>query len=579
MAEADRITSCHLATISQTNMPSLEPNVPTPQSNHDPSYIQHLPVEVLAVIFHRALRPVDLVAYYKNLYRMISVCKRWADIIEEMSSFWFLIDRHGDALHGATVLSRSKTHPLAIQRHYFGDKDRDKAILDHSSRWKSFSGHLLSNASWGSSDEEQKRIYTIPAPMLQQLTLTHPYDPFDTPILPNIFGGHTPMLQSLHCCSCWPDLSLPVLHQLRVLRLSRSTPDEVHLLDLFRVLSTCDFLSTLELHNCLFHDSSDDNEETMESGQAIILPRLNHLFLRDMDSVHTLVTLTIVSFPQCQTMKLQYDIRDQPPDLGVPVSTEQTAAMPVIKAMINAADVITISFKDKFPNSMLSICTSLEGRTTFDLRLRYAQSPIQSVLSFAEDWELSQVDARITLFVSGLRRNTEDLADLILTLSRLPSITRLVLYKCPSAVIYSILNALSTPYAIPGIQYLWVCPNLEDLLFMECDGYSEAEVLKMLKNRYADEDEHTPPEEGQPTTHCPIRLKRLVLGDVDSGGLHDAIADAAGPQIRIFWGPEAKSFFSESGLENLERDLDESSDWDPDSDAELEGHEWVDDMD
>lgn len=495
------------------------------------AFIHRLPIEILDMIFHLRLLPLDDFSYYSQLYDLILVCKTWASIIEESATFWFLIKQWGPTPHWETILSRSKTHPLVIRSHRVGIAEKDNAILDHIQQWESASINLGHSPTPGNLRVVQ-RLSTEPAPLLQRFACFGADSPYTT-TFPHLFGSQAPNLRHLRLERCQTDFGWSQFLELRELVLSGVRMEGVPLSAFLRILDGWKRLELLDLEGTRF---SDEEESTPLVDVA--LPTLTTIILQHLAPADAVTIIRSSRMPQCTTMMVRYLIRNEEGST-LPLSTGSQTAMPAHQRIVSSADRLTISLKFYGAKATLKITAVTNGEPTFELRINELGSPIEAFAVLAIDWHLSEVKVPITVLISWPQDVAYNIFSITPIFYFLTSTTKLIFQQSDPSAIDFLLSSLSNPHIIEK-RFGWIFPDLTVLAFVDCEGYWLEEVLVMLNRRYGDDytvsSKYDPSAEGVTPLQRPSRLKRLVLPGVVYGATSPGlIAESAGPQCRVHW--------------------------------------------
>lgn len=534
-----------------------------------PAPIHRIPPEILEIIFHLRLRPLNVFSYYAQLYELVLVCRRWSGVVMESARFWFLLKRFGPTPHWGVILTRSKTHPLVISNHQVGNEPKDSALFKQVHRWKSawiyipYSGTPVALLVPGG-------LCTEPARLIRKFTCIVP-DGSRTMALPNLFGGQAPKLRRLQLDRCCLDFASPLFQQLLHLQLANITTEGVALPAFVRILGNWKSLASLSLGGCKFDTLSDDVELAPEREEATP-PALKTLLIHGLSPEDTVKILDLVNTPCCTRLGIEYPEGHPPRHIPLPISASCRAVMPTLRRIIASADRITITLKYEDDSPTLKIPTLSEGGTTFKLEIPGIETQVNALLFLASDWDLDITTVPATVLVSWPDTRVDDLIALGLALEYLQSTTKLIFHQCNPTVIASSLTTLSSPYIVQE-PFGWICPRLENLLFMDCEDLSVGVVLRMLDHRY--HRQHRPPKyydpekEGVSPGQRPERLKLLVLegADCDPETL-ESITRVAGPQTRVVLDPDSESSYSDFVIPNSDDDLDLYAEESEDEDAD-----------
>lgn len=501
--------------------------------------IHDLPNEILVFLFLFALRPLDPQTHYKTLHTILCVCQKWRGIVMESAVLWYLVTAGGHAPSLATILSKSRNQPLVIVDHNMGTPENDEALLDQIHRWKAATIRLPPvDAIRGFRD--QWRMWNRPAPLVEDANLIgHPTDHRNYATGINLFGGRAPKLQSLRLEGCWVALVSPVFHGLQRLELCNVQLEGIMPSVFTRLLDDCKSLKVLHLNGCEF-DLRGWEEDQMEPG-VVVLSELTSISLREIGFAAMFFFLRVIQLPQCTSMKLSYHALNLDEAPEVPFAHWIIGAMPTIKKILASAYQLVIAVRD---DDDLSLCLSAisQGLNTFQLHIYDDNSPDLSFGFLVTSWALSELKTPITLLICWPTDSFDHIAHI---LGHLPSTTKLVLLECSEPFVLA-LQGLHNPRLVWG-RYSWACPNLEEILFLDCPDCPIESVADILEHRCGDKYEvpENAPTDSPSTPPRPKCIKRIGLRGVEEDEANaELLAQALAPGGRLVYESDAEPSLS-----------------------------------
>ncbi|KAI0289294.1 hypothetical protein BC826DRAFT_1177413 [Russula brevipes] len=265
-----------------------------------------LPAEVLARIFHLVALAESSRPRMGSL-RWISVthvCRHWRQVALDDSSLWARISgRSAKTIWISETLARARNAPLAINLFAAPNAETMSMFTAHFAHTHEF---RLRGLVAPHNDDNIREICSLEAPALEHFELDADNDSPVTFFRAPLFNGMAPKLRTFSLSQIyvpWSFIPCGQLSQLKIAHFCEGEPvadgpsfgDLKSLTDL---LINCPVLEILVLESCLPQSITRPSHV-----QAIHLPRLSHLSLRDSSS-RVANLLEILKLPPSTTLRV-----------------------------------------------------------------------------------------------------------------------------------------------------------------------------------------------------------------------------------------------------------------------------------
>ncbi|KAI0289300.1 hypothetical protein BC826DRAFT_631337 [Russula brevipes] len=270
--------------------------------------ISVLPPEVLARIFH-LVSLAESSRLGMGILRWTSithVCRHWRQVALDDSSLWARISGwRVNTTWIAETLARARNAPLAIDLFEMPNAETLSMFAAHFAHTHEFRLRGLVTPHF--FDDNIREICSLEAPALEHFELDADNDSPVTFFRAPLFNGMAPKLRTFSLSQIYVPWSLIPCGQLSQLKISlfcegepiADGPSFGDLKSLIDLLINCPVLEILDLESCLPQSITRPSHV-----QAIHLPRLSHLSLRDSSS-RVANLLEILRLPSSTTLRMR----------------------------------------------------------------------------------------------------------------------------------------------------------------------------------------------------------------------------------------------------------------------------------
>lgn len=461
-------------------------------------------MELLGAIFECLINslqddPHQEDSYYRALYTLMGVSKRWQEAIKGTPELWVLIDCETPEHVWRAALDRSRALTLEVSLHLdnYNTSPHSHVLLGlalpHIARWDT--AKLLIPLRDDISALEQHA-----APHLTQFELSISAGGYYRGV--DLFQGCAPQLRSLSledvALKSW---SSPILFGLRQLKLS-CVPEGLgpSLSQIMDILRGCPNLEGLCLNFVSLTSLRDRQSPPNET--PITLPRLKTLHLREEETEHILFLLHL---PFCTQYALVWDPFSNP-DLG-------DVASAFGSSLVTAQSLdITVGPPRLQGIKLLSLGpTSSSTRDTLFL----LQSPTRSLRHVMFTSGIVQiienvVDRVVPIALTLASFGDLSLEDVAVILWRLPGVHSIHLDDMEDSEVRVMMGLLSSSQRAGGVHDCWLCPNLRSLRLTRTHPYEvETDLVRLAEERLKASEREGVKQEGSI-----VRLEELVLHGV-----------------------------------------------------------------
>lgn len=480
------------------------------QARNFASTINRLPLELLVQVL---LTSIGTVSVLTRTQQLSSVCRTWRHVIENTPSFYQTIDwkEHPALVRKAIQLSS----PLPISLHLSSGCSKPENPLVGYDLWdealpilnRCRSLRLDSPISYN-----VKPLGGIRGPELEELSIHALLTVWDSDDddeeavamdAVDIFGGGAPKLRKVQLAGEVPFLwQSNILSNLRELRLDAMGQYAASPSTVMHILRRCPELEVFTL--------SDVSDNTIPQGlQPVELPYLRELTLEKLSDRVAHYLLTHIRPPNCRSCRISVDENSSPTVLEA-----LRLALQVVSPIANQRKgTIKLELADSYKDFC---CSADRGAVTGELYEVVLTVPLvvdwdsdNPRLSYILDTIINQLpQCEVSVSQTGEFNDSGTLS--IPYLSSLPRLTSLAMVGDLS--ITAIVRYLASPCTEHG-SLRWPHPELTSLSFGDGWEYCLAEVLKMVRSRYAQTDR--PPSAGVMERPAPLRAMMFCSADYD----------------------------------------------------------------
>ncbi|KIO33137.1 hypothetical protein M407DRAFT_18002 [Tulasnella calospora MUT 4182] len=447
-----------------------------------------LPSELICNIFRLVINFVDP---RKELCRLMLVCRRWREYVEDSALLWTTISAYDGLPHMRRALKNSRGAMIDLN---FPVSPSSTVNLEafiveagpHIPRWRSLILALHSPPSWESA---LAPLTTTPAPNLQILKIFVVYSGHSISANPITLFGGAPAPSSLkdltlhHIPVAVEPLSLSGLVLLSLIEVyTISTPQ------LLEILRGCPGLETLRLDN---NPRLTAIESQASNIQPIELPTLVSLSLKRLDNGGTNCILSNIRIPNRRRVSIRADMRQ--------VNARSTPFTSAITHIFHT----TIPIAD-LPSSIIRVEATRDDECTIKFRnielelVVDGEDRVRDILGWLADGLGSEAAECSVHLIHGWSRWDP------VRLAAVPPplvIKHLTISDSASDLFREALYiALARVPDPPSSD--WFLPQIESLSLRFQTTESQKQLTSMLRNRY---------EGGKAELRCPMNLRFIEL--------------------------------------------------------------------
>lgn len=402
--------------------------------------------------------------YYRAIYQLLGVSKRWEVLIKGTAELWGLVDSRYPPEVWKAALERSGSSPLHVVYYKrealkVGAESMLEVAAPHVGRWRSAILRVP-------EQQDVAAIEQAGASQLKELHLISTHASDQSPLVFDLIQMRTPGLFKLRlsrvALESWAS---PLLFNLHHLDICGSVPNyALSLSQLLDIIQGSPELESLCLRKIRTRD------QALQPRSSISLPRLRRLNFIDLKNVTKLI-LDALAIPSCTTYSLT-----EPPVLVAPSFKYVTSAFQTCLRTADSLDVtIGLGYR--------SVTTHTGGSSS-------PKDPSFSLYIFNRHYEAARVlldcavpliEAEPNVAITLTIQYMEDLADgLAALMRRLPGIVNINLSALMNQHVQRLMEILCIGSKHNGLSE-WLCPNLALITLHDCDD--ESELLEMLKAR------------------------------------------------------------------------------------------------